>query len=192
MQPQPVKKQEKPLFKTPIPGTDWLRVTTTEGNVFYSHKVKKESVWVIPEELKTALEALQDEERHHDEHLPLAPPIVKLPQDGKRKAIDAQPFEGVVSNKKARVEEEETSEEENEEEEGEEEDWQREAAKQLAAEADEERIRTLEREKAAEMEAQQIREQAIPPKMDLSIEEGKALFKASASTPISGYPDSWT
>jgi len=184
MQPQPVKKQEKPLLKTIIPGTDWLRVTTNEGNVFYSHKVKKESVWVIPEELKTALEALQDEERQYGGAL--APPIVKLPQVGKRKAIDAQPLEleGVVSNKKARVEEEEESSEEEEEEEEEEEGWQHEAAKQLAAEAEEERIRALERDKEAEIEAQQIREQAISQRMDLSIEEGKALFKVSASTTI--------
>lgn len=180
-QPQPLKKQEKPLFKTEIPGTDWLRVTTNEGNVFYSHKVKKESVWVIPEELKTALEALQNEERKNGENLTLAPPIVQLPQVEKRKAMDAQPSEGVVLNKKARVEEEEeSSEEEEEEEEG----WQREAVKQLAAEAEEERIRTLEREKEAELEAQQIREQAIPQRMDLSIEEGKALFKVSAGTSI--------
>ena len=183
MQPQSVKKQEKPLFKTPIPGTDWLRVTTTEGNIFYSHKVKKESVWVIPEELKTALEALQDEEKQYEEHLALAPPTVTLPQVGKRKAMDAQPSEGVVLNKKARVEEEEETSEEEEEEE-EEEDWQREAVKQLAAEAEEERMRTLEREKEAEMEAQQIREQAIPQRIDLSIEEGKALFKVSCSNPI--------
>jgi hypothetical protein len=183
MQPQPLKKQEKPLFKTAIPGTDWLRVTTNEGNVFYSHKVKKESVWVIPEDLKTALEALQDEERKNEENLTLAPPIVQLPQGGKRKAMDVQPSEGVVLNKKARGEEEEESSEEEEEEE-EEEGWQREAAKQLATEAEEERIRTLEREKEAELEAQQIREQAIPQRTDLSIEEGKALFKVSASTSI--------
>jgi len=179
MSTQPVKTKEKPLFKTPIPGTDWLRVVTTDGNIFYSHKVKKESVWDIPEELKTALEALQGQERQHEEHFVSTPPIVKSPQVGKRKA-DAQHFEELALNKKARVEEGSSEEEEDEEED---EDWQREAVKQLAAEAEEERIRTLEREKEAVIEAQHIREQAIPQRMDLSIEEGKALFKVSASSP---------
>ena len=184
MSTQPVKTKEKPLFKTPIPGTDWLRVMTTDGNIFYSHKVKKESVWGIPEELKTALEALQGQERQHEEHFVPPPPIVKSPQVGKRKAIDAQPFEELALNKKARVEEGSSEEEEEEEEEEEDEEWQREAVKQLAAEAEEERIRSLEREKEAAIEAQHIREQAIPQRMDLSIEEGKALFKVIASSPM--------
>jgi len=151
-------------------------VTTTEGNVFYSHKVKKESVWVIPEELKPALEALQ-EEKQREEHLTPAPSIMGSMQVSKRKAEDAQTLEEVGMNKKFKMEEEE---EYSEEEEEEEEDWQREAAEQLATEEEDERQRALERAK----EAQKIREQAeltIPTTVDLSIEEAKALFKVSAS-----------
>lgn len=46
------KKKEKPRLKEPIPGTDWLKVTTTEDNVFYSHPKTKVSSWTVPEEIK--------------------------------------------------------------------------------------------------------------------------------------------
>jgi hypothetical protein len=155
-------------------------VTTTEGNVFYSHKVKKESLWVIPEELKSALEALQ-EEKHREGRLTPAPLSGRSLQVSKRKAEDAQSLDEVGMNKRARMEEEE---EDSEDEEEEEEDWQREAAEQLATEEEEERKRTLEREKEAELEAQRMREQmekAVPKTVDLSIEEAKALFKVGAT-----------
>ncbi|TDL21916.1 hypothetical protein BD410DRAFT_840299, partial [Rickenella mellea] len=63
--PQPTvesKKKVKPVEKTPIPGTDWLRVKTNEGNTFYTNKAKKESVWTVPEEIKDAVENLEKEE----------------------------------------------------------------------------------------------------------------------------------
>ena len=69
-----------------------------------------------------------------------------------------------------------------EEDDEEEEEWQREAAQQLAAEAEEEKERAKERAKEAELEAHKMREAieaAIPQRVDLSIEEGKALFKVS-------------
>ena len=64
---QPPKKKEKPKVKTPIPGTEWLRVTTTEGNIFYTHTVKKHSVWTVPEEIKDAVEALEKDEQEKAE-----------------------------------------------------------------------------------------------------------------------------
>ncbi|KZT41872.1 hypothetical protein SISSUDRAFT_981034 [Sistotremastrum suecicum HHB10207 ss-3] len=57
------KKKEKPLKKTPIPGTDWLRVQTTEGNTFYTNTVQKQSVWTVPEDVKDAVDALERQER---------------------------------------------------------------------------------------------------------------------------------
>jgi transcription elongation regulator 1 len=52
---QPKRKKEKPRTKEPIEGTNWIKVTTTEDNVFYSHKETKESRWDMPEEVKANL-----------------------------------------------------------------------------------------------------------------------------------------
>jgi len=53
-------EKEKPMFKTPIVGTNWLQVTTTEGNAFYWHKITKASTWKVPNELKSAFSGQQD------------------------------------------------------------------------------------------------------------------------------------
>ena len=188
VQPPP-KKQEKAHLKTPIPGTDWIRVTTTDGNVFYSHKPTKKSVWTVPDELKAALEAFQAQELKASQ--PAEPkPKLKAASTSKRKAEEAIPVDEVVISKKTKVEEgegeegedEDEEEEDEEDDDEEEEEWQREAAQQLAAEAEEEKERAKERAKEAELEAQKMREAieaAIPQRVDLSIEEGKALFKVS-------------
>ncbi|KAG8738178.1 hypothetical protein FRC10_007171, partial [Ceratobasidium sp. 414] len=57
-------KKEKPLTKTPVPGTEWIRVVTTLGNVFFTHTERKESVWTCPEEIA---EAVAEMERHEEE-----------------------------------------------------------------------------------------------------------------------------
>ncbi|KAG1779704.1 Hsp90 protein-domain-containing protein [Suillus placidus] len=205
--PQPPKKKEKPLVKTPIPGTEWLRVKTTEGNVFYSHKAKKQSVWTVPEEIKDAVEAFEGAEEHEDaqkqqqeakekeiqklgfeEEQELK--RIKTEMQGlvKRKAEEPQPLDEVVISKKARVEEDEGEEEEGEDddESEEEEEWQREAAVQLAAEAEEEKKRLEEEARFAQevevTEAKKMQESErsqlnMPDRVDLSIEEAKALFK---------------
>ena len=49
-------------MKTPIPGTEWLRVLTTEGNTFYTHTTEKRSVWTVPEEIRDAVAQLEREE----------------------------------------------------------------------------------------------------------------------------------
>ncbi|KAF5321365.1 hypothetical protein D9619_001107 [Psilocybe cf. subviscida] len=176
---QVAPKKEKPHLKTPIPGTEWIKVATTEGNVFYSNKVTKQSVWTVPEELKPALEAMHAAEKAAAEPAP-AP---KKSSQGKRKAEESVPVDEVVINKKSKVDEEAEDAEdddESEEEEEEEEEWQREAAAQLAAEAEEEKQLAEEREMEAKLEAQRLKETieaAIPQRVDLSIEEGKALFK---------------
>ncbi|KAH9482626.1 Transcription elongation regulator 1 [Psilocybe cubensis] len=184
IQPKKASKKEKPLLKTPIPGTDWLKVTTTEGNIFYSHKVRKESVWVVPDELKPALDALQAKE--NESRGKSAQKTKETTSIAKRKADDTVPISEVVLNKKAKVDEEGEEEDESESEEDnneeDEEDWQREAAQQLAKEAEEERQRIRDTEKQREAEAEAQRTQvalkvAIPDRVDLSPEEGKALFK---------------
>lgn len=197
---QPVKKKkEKPLVKTPIPGTDWIRVRTTEGNIFYSHKVKKESLWTVPEEIKEAVTFLEKEEKEKEEKALLE--ASRKEDDGeaerlleiervkaevkemvKRKAEDPVPVDEVVISKKARVEEEEDDDDDSDD--SEEEEWQREAAAQLAAEAEEEKKRVEEearkQKEDAEEEARKAKEAPplnMPARVDLSVEEGKALFK---------------
>jgi len=186
IQPQtPAKKKEKPALKTLIPGTDWLRVTTTEGNIFYSHKIKKESVWVVPDELKDALEAFQAQE----EQQASSAKATKAPKssEAKRKAEEPVPVDEIVVSKKARVEDEPEEDDVEDSESEEEEEWQREAAEQLAAEAEEERKRVEEEEKReVEMETKRARAAAeivMPQRVDLSIEEGKALFKVCVYCP---------
>ncbi|KAG1770099.1 Hsp90 protein-domain-containing protein [Suillus occidentalis] len=207
--PQPPKKKDKPLVKTPIPGTEWLRVKTTEGNVFYSHKAKKQSVWTVPEEIKDAVEAFERAEEHEDtqkqqqevkekevEKLEFEEEQelkrIKTEMQGlvKRKAEEPQPLDEVVISKKARVEEDDEGEGEEEEDddddESEEEEWQREAAAQLAAEAEEEKKRLEEEarfiQEAEDLEAKKMHENErsqlnMPDRVDLSVEEAKALFK---------------
>jgi hypothetical protein len=146
--------------------------------VFYNNKATKQSVWTVPEDLKAALEAFQAQE------LKAAEPKAKPTASSKRKAEEAVPVDEVVISKRTKVEEEEEEEEEDEDEDEEEEEWQREAAQQLAAEAEEEKKRAEERAKEEELEAQRTKEAieaAIPARVDLSIEEGKALFKVRYS-----------
>lgn len=207
------KKKEKPKQKTPIPGTDWLRVKTTEGNVFYTNKSKKESVWAVPDEIKDNVEALEKQEKEDEERriedgrLAEEQRLEEEEAERKRRAeekvlkrkamAEPEPLDEVevVVSKKARVEDEDGSSEEEDEEE--EEEWQREAAAQLAAEAEE-----FQKQKAAEDDAARIAEEEereqmkkkekergsstlelkMPSKVDLSLDEAKALFKVRKSS----------
>ena len=175
------KKKEKPLVKTPIPGTEWLRVITSEGNIFYSHKIRKESVWAIPEEIRSAVEGLQTEERRQQ-----LTQEDTISVNSKRKAEILLDSDETLVNKRAKVkddDEEDDDDGDNDKDISEDEDWQRQAAEQLATEAEEERKRVeAEMEKEKEVEVQRVRVAAeiiMPQKVDLSIEEGKALFKVS-------------
>ena len=118
----------------------------------------------------------QDELRASEQNL--APGRSKASKS-KRKAESTEPIDEVVANKKAKLGDVASEEDSESEDEEEEEEWQREAANQLAAEAEEERKRAEERKKAEEEEAQRAQELASsqPPRIELSVEEGKALFK---------------
>ncbi|GAW05304.1 peptide-binding protein [Lentinula edodes] len=187
---QPPKKKERPLTKTQIPDTDWIRVKTTEGNVFYSHKVKKQSIWSVPDEIKDAVAQLELNEKKagEGEHLMQAEEMLEVERvkaeikdTAKRKAGETEDthLDEVVITKKIRIEEAPEDEDEEDESE-EEEEWQREAAAQLAAEAEVEKKRAEdEARQEAEAELKRAKEAQIvmPEKVDLSIEEAKALFK---------------
>ncbi|KLO09674.1 hypothetical protein SCHPADRAFT_879154 [Schizopora paradoxa] len=185
------QKKEKPKVKTPISGTPWLRVTTTVGNVFYTNTEKKESVWTVPEEIKDAVEVLEAKET--------ATGVTRVDREAKKeiervkrevkRKLDEGPVpldEVDISQKRAKVEEEdEEGEDDDDEEEEEEEEWQREAAAQLAAEAEEEERRKREEEEDAKRKEKEEQEEFqrkakalnMPARVDLSVDEAKALFK---------------
>ena len=170
----PVKqKQEKPLLKTHIPGFDWLRITTTERNIFYFHKNSKKSTWVVPDELKSVLEAFEAEEKAGPSDEQIAGK-----SNSKRKADGPAPTDRVVAKKVKRHGSQDSEVETSDEEEDE---WQSKAAEQLAAEAEEfKRLKEEERKKQDLQEAQRAfaaSEMVMPRTVDLSVEESKALFK---------------
>ena len=206
-------QKEKPKSKTPIPGTDWLRVKTNQGNVFYTNKAKKESVWTVPDEIKDAVELLDKQEEEDkipagkqaqeeargnvdaEQEREIERVRMELQEVVKRKAEDISHSDDIVISKKPRVEDQvgdkvDEAGDIDDSEESEEEDWQREAAAQLAKEAEEEERRQREEdEKAKAEEARRAKESApqitIPDRVDLSIEEGKALFKVCLQCNIS-------
>lgn len=214
--PAPTKKKEKPVAKTLIPGTDWLRVRTTEGNIFYSNKTTKQSLWTVPPEISEAVVQLEkDENTKLEEARKVAAAAEKrgLEQDEfdevqrvkadvrelvKRRAEDGASESHATKKIKlvggGEEEEEEDSDDSDDgdgDEEGEEEDWERGAAEQLAEEA---RIEQKKREEEAqeqkerEVAADKIRQEKaktifnVPDRVDLSLDEGKALFKVRVRT----------
>jgi hypothetical protein len=169
----PVKqKQEKPLLKTYIPGTDWLRITTTGRNLFYFHKTSKKSTWIVPDELKATLEAFEAEEKAGFQN-----ELTTGKSHHKRKADEPDSADKVVS-KKAKLHESHDSESDSDEEE---EEWRSKAAEQLAAEAEEIQKLKEEEQKIQDLEEAQrafaANEIVMPRTVDLSLEEAKALFK---------------
>lgn len=166
--------------------------------MFYSNKVKKQSIWTVPDEIKDAVAHLEKDEKKIDENaekgnhsmqaeemLEVERVKAQIKESVKRKAEELTQLDEVVITKKAKTEEangEEDDDDEDEESE-EEEEWQREAAAQLAAEAEEERqLAEKEAKREAEAELQRAKETQIvmPEKVDLSLEEAKALFKVSS------------
>lgn len=212
--PATAPQKEKPKLKTPVPGTDWLRVTTNQGNVFYTNKAKKESVWTVPDEIKDAVELLEKQEE--DDKVRAGRPAqeetqmdveaeqereiervrMEVQEVVKRKVEDISLSDDIVISKKPRVEDQvgskvEEADDTDDGEESEDEDWQREAAAQLAKEAEEEEKRQREEDEKAE-EARKTKENVpqltMPDRVDLSLEEGKALFKVCLQCDIHPVP----
>jgi hypothetical protein len=207
-------QKEKPKLKTPIPGTDWLRVTTNQGNVFYTNKAKKESLWTVPDEIKDAVELLDKQEEDDklqagkqaqeetqrdveaEQEREIERVRMEVQEVVKRKVEDISLSDEIVISKKPRVGDQvrgklEEADGTEDDEESEDEDWQREAAAQLAKEAEEEEKRKREEDEKAE-EARQNKESVpqltMPDRVDLSLEEGKALFKVCLQRDISLVP----
>jgi hypothetical protein len=212
--PATASKKEKPKLKTPIPGTDWLRVTTNQGNVFYTNKAKKESVWTVPDEIKDEVELLEKQEE--DDKVRAGRPAqeetqmddveaeqereiervrMEVQEVVKRKVEDISLSDEIVVSKKPRVGDQveskvEEADDTDDGEESEDEDWQREAAAQLAKEAEEEKRQREEDEKAEEAQKtkENVPQLTMPDRVDLSLEEGKVLFKVCLQCDICFVP----
>ncbi|TDL17323.1 hypothetical protein BD410DRAFT_794395 [Rickenella mellea] len=185
-----------------------LRVKTNEGNTFYTNKAKKESVWTVPEEIKEAVNNLEKEEAaaeakklEDEQRARESAEVDRVTREvdeviAKRKAEEPQPMDEIIASKKARVEDAEEDEDEEGGDESEEEEWQKEAAARMAAKAEEDARRQEEEAKFSEEEVKKAEKELkkkaaakgtqeinMPARVDLSIEEAKALFKARSRVP---------
>jgi transcription elongation regulator 1 len=98
----------------------------------------------------------------------------------KRKVEDVVPLSEVTISKRTKLDPDEDGGEDDSDNSSEEEEWQREAAAQLAAEAEEEQKRQELERIQAELESQKAKETKthnMPERVDLSLDEAKALFK---------------
>jgi transcription elongation regulator 1 len=190
------KKKEKPKDKVPVPGTTWTRVTTSEGNVFYFEKESKRSEWTIPEEIKDAVAELEKAEQEEKDRV----------EREKREKEEEERIERIKERERIRLQVEEEREkkrkarEENGEDEREtkvakkdkEADYEPEGeddeeawAKAVAAEFAEQDAATKAKEEEdkakAEREEQEAAKKvfAAPGKVNVTVAEGRALFKVS-------------
>ena len=177
--------------------------------MFFTNKAKKESLWTVPDEIKDAVELLEKQEEEDktraerqaqeetrndveaEQEREIERVRMEVQEVVKRKAEDISQSDETVISKKPRVEDQVGDEAEEadgleDSEDSDVEDWQREAAAQLAKEAEEEK-RRQEEEKAEE--ARKVKESApqltIPDRVDLSLDEGKALFKVCLQCDVS-------
>ncbi|WVR07149.1 hypothetical protein IAU60_004190 [Kwoniella sp. DSM 27419] len=207
------KKKEKPKVKVPIPGTGWTRITTSEGNVFYFEKESKRSEWTVPDEIKDAVAALEEEEKAAEEvkakeerdrieaerveklreleriRLEVEEEKRKRAAEAEKKRKERDEVDGAQERdtKLAKVDGEEGQRGDNAEEgdmgptdEQDEAEWMKAVAAEFAAAdqaAEEEKQRTAEDIKKDEEEAAK-KVFAVPAKVQVSQEEGRALFKA--------------
>lgn len=202
------KKKEKPKDKVPIPGTSWMRITTTEGNVFYFEKENKRSEWTVPDEIKEAVAQLEEEERKKKEEKEREEQekieqerIEKLKEleriraevEAERKKKEEAEKErkrkqredgedDAPEEKKAKVGDQEQQEDDVVGPEGEEDEeaWMKAVAAEFA-EKDAQTKKDLEEqdEKTKDEEAEAAKKVfAVPEKVNVSVEEGRALFKA--------------
>lgn len=217
--PKEKKKKERPLVKTPVPGTGWLRVKTTEGNIFWTHKERKESVWEVPEEIRELAAVMEREEeekaareaeerarrdaeererekeeverREKEEVQRVMEEVKDAVAAGKRKAAAPIEDDRLGANKKARIA--------DEVEEDQDEAWQRQIADDMAAETEtQEEAQPENQEKTAEdtvapAEGDSSPDSSphngtakpsfsVPDRVDLSLDESKALFKVRESS----------
>lgn len=201
------KKKEKPKDKVPIPGTGWMRITTNEGNVFYFEKENKRSEWTVPEEIAEAvaaleaseaaerkakaeearLERLREQERVRAEIAEERKRKAEAAAERKRKAAEAA--EGAPGSKKAKDKKEDEADEasgviedDGDEQFEDEEEWKRAVTAQFDAADREKAAAEAKKEGDAERGAEEAAKKvfAVPEKVQVSAEEGRALFKVGS------------
>lgn len=91
----PKAVKEKPKSKRPVPGTEWLRVETTQGNVFWTHTGLKTSSWTVPDDIAELVARLDSEGWDAREE------VERVKAELKRKANDDDG--GEKDSKRARV-----------------------------------------------------------------------------------------
>ncbi|KAG9125486.1 hypothetical protein FRC07_007417 [Ceratobasidium sp. 392] len=173
-------KKEKPLTKTPILGTEWIRVVTTLGNVFFTHTERKESVWTCPEEIAEAVAELEREEERLKLEVKEREVRQKTEQEAKereeRERAEVErikkELEAAGAKRKAEEENEKASKKPRvEDEDGDEEAWQREVAEEMASG---EKKTTPTKVKETEVSVPPVF--AVPEQVKLNSEEAHALF----------------
>ena len=186
--PAKKEKKEKPKTKTVIGETAWTRVVTNKGNTFYTNRETKESVWTVPGEIRDLVTALELEEnggvkkRKAQEEEEVVEEVVEdVPIDSIEVAASAEGnAEVIVEPKKKKAKKAVVRD--IEELEGDE-DWQRQIAAQMAKEV-------AEAERAAAPLRLEQDDPAVPvepatpqpEKLNVSPEEGAALFKVCSFT----------
>ena len=188
-----------------IPGTTWTRVTTNEGNVFYFEKETKRSEWSVPEDIREDVAALEaeeqakrqqvekeDREQTEKERLERLKEMervrLEVMEDRKRQAVKRKEREenGEAGEPDAKVAKQEEGDGEfgpqNEEDE---EAWMKAVAAEFA-DADKAVEAEKVRDKAAvEREEEEAAKKvfSVPEKVNVTLEEGRALFKVGSSRP---------
>ena len=187
------KKKEKPKQTVEIPGTSWTRVTTSDGNVFYFEKESKRSEWTIPDEIKEAVAAMdqaekeekereerekrEKEEKERIERIKERERIrlqVEEERERKRKAGDGD--EDAREPKKVKEDEYEPEGEEDQE------AWAKAVAAEFADQDAATKLKEDEDKAKAEREEEEAAKKVFsaPGKVNVSVAEGRALFKVSS------------
>lgn len=204
-QPPKKDKKEKPKTKLPIPGTDWTKVITNKGNVFWTKKLTKESVWVVPDEIKDIVDQLEKEEKSEtasgkkrkerddeenkdedEEDEDVESTKVEIESEGeeekeKEKEPEKEPEEAPKKKKQKKKVIREIEELENDE------DWQRQIAEQMAAEVE----ATQEKEQAdvpaaAKEEEKKKPAEAVLPPPPVAPRGGNYATRIEVSSPEEG------
>ena len=185
------KKKEKPAEKVPIPGTEWLKVTTNMGNIFWTHTGRKESVWTVPDEIKDIVAQVEREEQEKIQKQKAAEMEVMAERRNAKRKAEEKEHESRGKLKKPKTEESPKPESpkhkapapgtvEDQPAEDEDEAWQRQMAEEMAMEEEAQAAPEPVPTKMTKAEAaKQIFD--VPVKVDISLEEGKALFKVCFS-----------
>lgn len=82
------KKKEKPVKQTQVSDSEWLRILTNRGNVFFHNMNTKESQWDPPVELAELVEAMELSEQDGLEERPIEVKGEPSPSVHKRKLED--------------------------------------------------------------------------------------------------------